>query len=93
MACFGVLHVGKDNLHQQPLPSPPSPVPLTPSWGSRHSGVSRLDWLWPLPTHPDDALMPLGDSQHLYPTPLPNLLPVPSTKTPSHPQHGCGGGH
>lgn len=27
MACSGVLHVGKDSLHQQPLPSPPSPVP------------------------------------------------------------------
>lgn len=30
MACFGVLHVGKDSLHQQPLPSPPSPVPSPP---------------------------------------------------------------
>eukprot|EP00064_Thunnus_orientalis_P001176 superscaffoldBa00000078_g1178 len=30
VACFEVLHVGKDGLHQQPLPLPPSPIPSPP---------------------------------------------------------------
>ncbi|MEQ2290327.1 hypothetical protein AMECASPLE_002172 [Ameca splendens] len=53
------------------------PFPHSPFWGRRRTGVSWFDWLWPLPTNTDNALMPLGHLSCPWPTSLSHLIPVP----------------